>query len=241
MKRSTSLQSNLSAHTQLSSSSTQRFNDSSSESLHLADFGVVEASDSSDSKGRSRAGGLPLAPVPALAATPEQPSRLLVDPHAAPALSQPIEAVPVSLDLLCEDGVIGRGATGVVRISSCGRVAWKLMTPAAAATSPLPDDAAPSLLHPHLVVRASPAPNPCTPSHLEPNPRRTEKKNLTPPPNPGRTNEPRPAREGITCCRPRDPLSPPCPPLPPAAGPRTTHRVGSALRGSRAVHRGRIV
>ena len=166
MKRSTSLQSNLSAHTQLSSASTQRF-DSSSESLHLADFGVVEGADPTEVKGRARAGGIPLAPVPACSSSPDHTGpRLVVDPHAAPPLSQP-EAVPVSLDLLCEDGVLGRGATGVVRISSCGRVAWKLMTPAAAATSPLPDVDAPALLHPHLVVCATPAP-PYTPSLLYP-------------------------------------------------------------------------
>ena len=161
MKRSSSLQSNLSSHTHSSSGSTQRF-ESSSESLALADFGVTEDVSElvmqAESWVHSLAGQrLPLAPVPAIS-LPDPSSSLLRSPTDSHSSDSPTGELlaPLRLDLMCEDGILGRGSTGDVRISSCGRVAWKILKPALGTSSALPTDPAPRALeHPHLVVRAS--------------------------------------------------------------------------------------
>lgn len=140
MRRSSSMLSNLSAHTSSSFSSTQL---SSSESLQLADFAFEQSDDDGAAMGMTALSvlqpRLPLAPVPR---SPDEG-----DDDGSPLPPD----VPLRLDLLCEDGVLGQGTTGAVRISSCGRVAWKVMTPSNA-SAPLPSDAAPAdLHHPHLV------------------------------------------------------------------------------------------
>ena len=159
MKRSTSLQSNLSSHTHSSSSSTQRF-DSSSDSLALADWDFSQSE--AHLRGVVSGTRLPLAPMTYVPEAGDS-SPDASEPSVSPTL---LPKVPLTIDLLKEDSILGKGSTGAVRLSSCGRIAWKLMTPAGASFSDMPTDAQPSteLLHPHLVVsHRTPSPHCCRP------------------------------------------------------------------------------
>ena len=156
MKRSASMQSNLSVHTNSTSGSTQRF-ESSSESLALADSDEDDMSFTGSHAPSYSGSQLPLAPAPWL--TPGQMAALRCNPPASLSSLAKLspDPVPLPLDLICEDGILGQGSTGDVRISSCGRVAWKMMTPAGRSSRALPVDPEPHALnHPHRVVSSRP-------------------------------------------------------------------------------------